>query len=485
MKKLRTASDRAFAADKASRSGRLQAAFQNEEYSGFRFSIYVRSAALAIIGLWLAVSIPWPRVSYFLAFILLFLASGLIAERLRRKSSRPKLWTAAFIFLDACLLSYVLIAPNPFSLSDWPIQVTLRFYNDLYLFLFLIFSGLSYSPVMVLWTGVSIATTWSAAVYYVHSLPTSVFGLPPSAPSGEALQAFLDPYYVNTNDWSNQVVLLLVASMIIAAGVWRARRLVRQQVISEEARANLSRYFSPNVVDRLSAAPSDLDVARSQHVAILFVDVIGFTKISEELPPEQMIAQVRDFHGRMVERVFEFNGTVDKFIGDCVMATFGTPTPGPSDATNALRCSIAILGEIDDWNTARRAQGLEDVRVGLGLHYGEVVVGNVGAERRLEFTVMGDPVNVTSRLERLTRNHATPIIISNELIEQVHVEYADTADLLDRFRDLGTVEIRGRTGNIRAWRYETADQSSDTTLHAVSDQNPADAETDRDTHTGR
>lgn len=433
-----------------SQDSRLRTAFRNEEYAGFRFSIYVRSAALVVIGVWLQVVVPWPRVAYFLAFVILFLASGLVAEWMRRKTSRPALWTAAFIFFDACLLTYVLVAPNPFSDLDWPMQVTLRFYNHLYLFLFLIFSGLSYSPVMVLWTGCSIAATWSAAVFYIYSLPDTLTG---SVQAVDPLKEFLDPYFVNTTAWYNQVALLLIGSMIIAAGVWRARRLVRQQVAAEEARGNLSRYFSPNVVEQLSAAPGDLDVARSQNVAILFVDVIGFTKMSEDLPPDRMIAQVREFHGRMVEQVFQHGGTVDKFMGDCVMATFGTPVSGPSDATNALRCSLAILDEVREWNASRRAAGLNDVGVGLGLHYGEVVVGNVGAERRLEFTVMGDPVNVTSRLERLTRDHGTPIIASDDLIEQVRREHDIASDMINRFTDIGTLDIRGRRGSIRAWRY--------------------------------
>tara|TARA_R110002072_G_scaffold13606_27_gene57317 strand:- start:4634 stop:6016 length:1383 start_codon:yes stop_codon:yes gene_type:complete len=453
MKRTGSDTDLARPAVPPSRDGRLRAAFRNEEYAGFRFTILVRSAALVVIGIWLQVVVPWPRVSYFLAFITLFLASGLVAEWMRRKSSRPALWTAAFIFIDACLLTYVLLAPNPFSDSEWPIQVTLRFHNHLYMFLFLIFSGLSYSPVMVLWTGVSIAATWSAAVFYIHSLPNSVTEFAAGTGTPEALRNLLDPYFVNTIVWQNQVALLLIGSMIIAASVWRARRLVRQQVIAEEARGNLSRYFSPNVVERLATAPGNLDIARSQNVAILFVDVIGFTKMSEDLPPERMIAQVREFHHRMVEQVFEHGGSIDKFMGDCVMATFGTPVSGPSDATNALRCSVAILDEVREWNASRRAAGLNDVGVGLGLHYGKVVVGNVGAERRLEFTVMGDPVNVTSRLERLTRDYDTPIIASDDLIEQVRREHDAAADLIDSFTDLGTLEIRGRRGDIRAWRY--------------------------------
>ena len=436
-----------------SRNTRLRRAFRAEENSGFRFAIYVRSAALLFIGTWLAVSIPWPRVSYFLGIVVLFLVTGIAAEYARRRSKRPRAWTAAFILIDACLLTYVLIAPNPFADTGWPIQVTLRFYNHLYLFLMLIMSALSYSPFLVIWTGVSISAAWTAGVMYIGSLPNSVLSFPQGGTPDETLRNFLDPYFVNTTALSNQIALLMIASFIIVAAVWRARRLVRQQVASEEARSNLSRYFSPNMVEQLSNAPLSLNAAQSQKVAILFVDVVGFTKMSEQLPPDELMSHVRDFHGRMVERVFQHNGTVDKYMGDCVMATFGTPLPGATDASNALRCAIDILDTVNDWNDVRAKDGLGPIKVGVGLHYGDVVVGNVGTESRLEYTVMGDPVNVTSRLERMTRDHDTPIIVSNELLEQVRAETESAVKLLSRFADLGVIDIRGRGGSVHAWRY--------------------------------
>ncbi|MGB0629995.1 MAG: adenylate/guanylate cyclase domain-containing protein [Alphaproteobacteria bacterium] len=440
-------------AEPFSQNARLRRAFRSEENSGFRFAIVVRSLALLMIGTWLAISVPWPRVSYFLAFVVLFLITGIAAEFTRRRSRHPRTWTAAFILIDACLLTYVLIAPNPFVDNGWPLQVTLRFYNHLYLFLMLFMSALSYSPFLVIWTGISISAAWSAGVLYVRSLPDSFSVFPTDAPPEETLRYFLDPFFVNATAWSNQVALLLIASLIIAAAVWRARRLVRQQVTAEEARSNLSRYFSPNMVEQLSNAPRALDSAQSQKVAILFVDVVGFTKMSEQLPPDELIAHVRDFHGWMVERVFQHHGTVDKYMGDCVMATFGTPLPGTAHASNALRCAVDILDTVDDWNAVRSKAGLGPIKVGVGLHYGDVVVGNVGTESRLEYTVMGDPVNVTSRLERMTREHDTPIIVSNELLEQVRREMESAVELLTRFADLGVVDIRGRGGSVHAWRY--------------------------------
>ena len=117
--------------------------------------------------------------------------------------------------------------------------------------------------------------------------------------------------------------------------------------------------------------------------------------------------------------MFRHHGTLDKFIGDGMMATFGTPDPGPHDATNALGCLRAIVEEFDVWNTRRILKGKEALRIALGLHYGPVVVGNIGTDRRLEFGVLGDTVNVASRIETLTRELGVVAAISGQVADAV------------------------------------------------------------------
>ena len=124
--------------------------------------------------------------------------------------------------------------------------------------------------------------------------------------------------------------------VVPAAAVWRARRLLLRQVQSERARANLSRYVSPDLVDKLAQGQSPLATSEQRKVAVLFVDIIGFTRIAEDSTPERIIVMLRGFHRRMAAAVFACGGTVDKYAGDSVMATFGALEEGEDDASRAL-----------------------------------------------------------------------------------------------------------------------------------------------------
>jgi adenylate cyclase len=262
---------------------------------------------------------------------------------------------------------------------------------------------------------------------------------------------FLHPDYVSLTAWYTELVFLFLASLIIAGAVWRARRLVKRQVAAETARVNLSRYFSPNMVDRLAQSGDELDQVTAQKVAVVFVDIVGFTALAEELPPDRVVALLRSFHRRMGRVVFDRGGTVDKYIGDGVMATFGTPRTGPEDATRALACACTMIDEVERWNAKRRARNAAQIQVGIGVHYGEVVVGNIGDARRLEFAVIGDVVNVASRLERLTRERGVPLIASADVIDAVRHENGGTPDLVGRFTPEPELTVRGRRQPVAIW----------------------------------
>jgi adenylate cyclase len=175
--------------------------------------------------------------------------------------------------------------------------------------------------------------------------------------------------------------------------------------------------------------------------------------MAETIAPERVIALLRSFHRRMCRVVFAHHGTIDKYIGDAVMATFGTPQPGPTDATNALHCGHAMLREIERWNAKRARRRAPPVRIGIGIHYGQVVAGNIGDERRLEFTVIGDVVNVASRLERLTRERNAPIVVSGDLVEAVRRDSRAADDLLAGFAQDTRSAMRGRRNPVAIWIY--------------------------------
>ena len=436
----------------------LKAALVGEERAGLRFALLVRAWALAAIAVWLLVSVPVPRVLYWLGLAALFLVSGVIPYLMRR-GRHWKLWFGAFAAVDACVLVTAMLLPNPLEPSGWPIQMGFRFHNVLYLFVLLAGAALSFSPILVIWTGFSAAAAWSIGAMAIASRPETIVNSP--VPTGDpqldarlSLQNYLEPTYVSLQLWQNEVVLLMVTAAIVSAAVWRARRLMLRQVQSERARANLSRYVSPDLVDKLAQGASPLATSEQRNVAVLFVDIIGFTRLAERSTPERTIVMLRGFHRRMAEAVFACGGTVDKYAGDSVMATFGALGEGPDDAGRALRCARAMLTAVDGWNAKRAARGASTVEIGIGLHYGPVVVGNVGEQRHLQFTVIGDTVNVASRMERLTRDHDTPVLASADVIEAARRDAEGPAAVLAAFKEAGRVTVRGRRGEIGLWRLE-------------------------------
>src|SRR3989454_56805 len=255
-------------------------------------------------------------------------------------------------------------------------------------------------------------------------------------------------------NWPPQMQLRLV----LAAAVVRSRSLLRRQVADHLARANLARYFSPNVVDVLAGAGPTGTAARHQRVAVLFADVRGFTRISESVGAERTMAFLQGFHERVTRVVFEHGGTLEKYIGDAVMATFGTPSSGPDDAGRALRCAVTLAGETSRWSAERVARGELPVEIGIGVHYGNAVVGSIGDGQRLDYLVIGDTVNVTSRLERLTREMDAQIVVTDELVTQVRAEGTAADGLLHRFTPRGEVRVAARDQPIRVWTAQRGQQ---------------------------
>jgi adenylate cyclase len=225
------------------------------------------------------------------------------------------------------------------------------------------------------------------------------------------------------------------------------RTLDQQRAEAERARVNLSRYFSPNLVDLLAESDEPLGPVRRQTVAVLFTDIVGFTRMAETMPPEAVVAMLREFHQRMSDAIFTCGGTIEKYIGDEIFAVFGLPEPSPHDALSALRCAAGMLKALDIWNTERTAKGEAPLAIGIGLNYGPAVLGDVGTEHSLSFTVIGDTVNIASRLQSLTRELKTPLIVSDAILKQI----GSGATLPIELQDQGDHELRGRTGAIRIW----------------------------------
>ena len=137
----------------------------------------------------------------------------------------------------------------------------------------------------------------------------------------------------------------------------KLRELDRLRIAAERARNNLSRYFSPNIVELLASQDEPLGAVRREAVAVLFADIAGFTRMAEAMPPEEAMTMLREFHSRMTAQIFAYGGTVDKYIGDGIFAVFGVPTASTGDASNALACAEKMLDVLEQWNDEREEFG--------------------------------------------------------------------------------------------------------------------------------
>jgi len=206
----------------------------------------------------------------------------------------------------------------------------------------------------------------------------------------------LDPFAAFKPD-DLELISAVAAQTAIAVENARAHeRLAREEV----ARANYSRFLPEYVVKQMLENPESFKLGGvNQTITILFADIRGFTSISEHAPPEKIVGLLNRYFSAMTDIIFAHGGTLDKYLGDGLMALFGAPTTTPEDASNALNAAVAMQRRLLGINMELRQEGLSEVGVGIGLHTGEVTVGYIGSERRSEYTAIGDSVNTASRLE--------------------------------------------------------------------------------------
>jgi adenylate cyclase len=191
---------------------------------------------------------------------------------------------------------------------------------------------------------------------------------------------------------------LIAFAGIAAAGIENqefAQRIQKEML----ARENLTRYFAPQVAERIANAPEAARLGGDKRpVAVLFSDIRGFTPLSETMNPDDMASLLSEYFTEMVECVFRNDGTLDKFMGDAVMAQWGAPLASDHDPDRAMKAAVEMMRALKKLNTKWRSEGRPQLQIGIGLNYGEAFAGNIGSERRLEFTVIGDTVNTASRL---------------------------------------------------------------------------------------
>ena len=202
-----------------------------------------------------------------------------------------------------------------------------------------------------------------------------------------------------------------------------------------------SRFVAKDVFDQLMADPSRAALGGERRdMTVLFADIRGFTTFTERGRAEDIVAQLNEYFTRMVAVLFEHRGTVDKFVGDMVMALFGAPLADPDHADHAVEAALGMLRALDDLNRQWAAAGRPRLDIGIGLNTGDMVAGNIGSDTIMSYTVIGDAVNLAARLESLNKEYGTHIIVSDETRSRLKGRYD--------IQPLGTVTVKGKTAPV-------------------------------------
>ena len=249
-------------------------------------------------------------------------------------------------------------------------------------------------------------------------------------------------------------------SFVIPAGTLAADyatitslRMIREEREKRKIRKSFSQYLSPGVIELIEKDPEKYirPGGEEKELTVLFSDIRGFTTISEGLTPDQLVQLLNEYFGQMTEIVFATDGTLDKYIGDAIMAFWGSPYPQADHASRSCSCALQMVRGLEKLNAKWKGLGRPPIAIGIGLNTGLVNVGNMGSARRLSWTVMGDNVNLASRLEGITKEYHVQLVISEATYRHVASQFI--------CRELDKIRVKGK--NLPVTIYELMDVAAE------------------------
>jgi adenylate cyclase len=251
-----------------------------------------------------------------------------------------------------------------------------------------------------------------------------------------------------------------VLPLIGGIGEHLGTMVVMEDISGEKrVRSTMARYMDPALADQLVRGDEDILGGRSVEASVLFSDVRNFTSLAEELGPQATVTLLNDYFTIMVECIQEQGGMLDKFIGDAIMAAFGLPVAHGDDADRAVQSAISMISSLFEWNEERMQDGRRPIDMGIGINTGTVVAGNIGSPKRMDFTMIGDGVNLAARLESACKQYSARILISEYTLEELNGVY--------RTREVDHVVVKGKTQPVAV--YEVLDYHTPQTFPNLMD----------------
>ncbi len=253
---------------------------------------------------------------------------------------------------------------------------------------------------------------------------------------------------------------LTILPLVSTAGQKLGSMLVIDDITSEKRmKSTMSRYMDPGLADQILGEGEEILGGKSAVATVLFSDIRGFTTLTEELGAQGTVSLLNEYFTIMVDCIQKEGGMLDKFIGDAIMAAFGIPLPHDDDEDRAVRAAIGMINALRAWNRRRTAEGKKPVGMGIGLNTDTVVSGNIGSPKRMDYTLIGDGVNLASRLESLCKQYHASILISENTCRRLKGTY--------RIREVDNVQVKGKTQSVGV--YEVLDYHTEETYPNLMD----------------
>jgi adenylate cyclase len=255
-------------------------------------------------------------------------------------------------------------------------------------------------------------------------------------------------------------VNLTVMPLVSGEGKRLGSMMLLEDISSEKRmKSTMSRYMDPSIADQVLATGAELMGGKSVMATVLFTDIRGFTTLTEDLGPQATVSLLNEYFEIMVDCIQREGGMLDKFIGDAIMAAFGIPMAHEDDEDRAMRTAIAMIRRLRVWNASRVAEGKRPVHMGIGLNSDIVVSGNIGSSKRMDFTVIGDGVNLAARLESACKQYFSSILVSEFTVARLKGTY--------RLREVDRVVVKGKTQAVAV--YELLDHHDPETFPNLMD----------------